>query len=168
MLQGTTSLPSKVLGKCPPSFNDATVELVAANAVMAGCAPSHFPIVLAAVEALLDEAFNAHGVNATTMGATPCVIVNGPLPESTKMNFGVGALGSGTRANASIGRSLKLVMQNIGGAVCGGSESTTVGTPMKFTMCIREDEDKCKSEGWSPLHVTRGFKADETVVTVSD
>lgn len=98
---------------------------------MAGCKPCHFPVVLAAVEAMLVPHFNIHGLHATTMGATPCVMVNGPIRQSSELNCRTGVLGSGTRANACIGRAIKLVLANIGGAKLGGSESTTIGAPTK-------------------------------------
>ena len=97
------------------------------------------------------------------MGATPCVLVNGGPVD---MNSSHGALGSGNRANATIGRAIKLVLLNVGGAVCGGSESTTLGTPMKYTMCISENEDKCTSAGWNCYHVDKGFEKNDTVVTL--
>eukprot|EP01062_Namystynia_karyoxenos_P023302 TRINITY_DN189_c0_g1_i1.p1 TRINITY_DN189_c0_g1~~TRINITY_DN189_c0_g1_i1.p1 ORF type:complete len:523 (+),score=146.68 TRINITY_DN189_c0_g1_i1:116-1570(+) len=164
MLSGTARLPSEVLGKCPPNYGVATVEKVAIAAVMAGCAPSHFRVALAAVEAALDPNFNLHGTHATTMGATPCVIVNGPVRNEAGLNYKHGALGSGSRANATIGRTLKLVLQNVGGARLGGTESTTLGTPMKYTMCIAEWEER--SQEWQPYHTSRGFAPGDSTVTV--
>eukprot|EP00911_Craspedida_sp_UC1_P001306 UC1_evm1s985 len=108
-----------MLGVCPPNLNPVSVEAVAINAVLAGCLPVHFRVVIAAVEAMLDEDFNLHGNHATTMGATPCVIVSGPVRLIAGLNTSHGALGSGTRANACIGRTLKLVLQNVGGAKLG-------------------------------------------------
>eukprot|EP00957_Ditylum_brightwellii_P077441 5884009-Ditylum_brightwellii.AAC.1 len=163
MLHNANQKQSDVLGAVPPSFSSCTVKHVACASVMAGCAPSTFPIVLAAIKAMLDPTFNLHGLHATTMGGTPCIVVNGP--QSKALNSSIGALGSGCRANATIGRALKLVLLNVGGAVCGGSESTTLGTPMKFTMCIAENEDSLRQE-WRPLSVERGYNENETIVTV--
>jgi len=101
MLRGTARPASEVLGVVPPSYTEATVGLVAVNAVMAGCEPAHLRIVLAAVEAVLSEPFNLHGVGATTMGATPCVIVSGPARHEAGLALSCGAMGSGTRANAT-------------------------------------------------------------------
>ena len=112
-----------------------TVEKCAINAVMAGCAPKHFAVVVAACECLVDKRFNLHGISATTMGATPCVVVSGAACEQAEINVKHGCLGSGHRANACIGRTLKLVMQNVGGNKLGGTESTTIGSPMKYTCC---------------------------------
>ena len=169
MLKATSRSPTESLGDVPPMYSSATIGLVAANAVMAGCAPEHFRIVLAGVEAMLSEAFNLHGVHATTMGATPCLIVNGPARLEAGLNSAHGALGSGSRANACIGRALKLVIQNIGGAKLGGTESTTLGTPAKFTLCIAEAEEVIRATalGWAPFHAaSRGFNAGDSAVTV--
>eukprot|EP00756_Hemistasia_phaeocysticola_P001076 Hpha_TRINITY_DN10782_c0_g1::TRINITY_DN10782_c0_g1_i1::g.43743::m.43743 len=163
MLTGTSKLPSQVLGKVAPNYGVLTVEKAAVAAVMAGCEPRQFRVVLAAAEAILDPAFNIHGMHATTMGATPCLIVNGPVRHQAGLNMKHGALSSGSRANACIGRALKLIIQNVGGAVLGGTESTTLGTPMKFTMCIAEYEEHAK--GWKPYHATRGFDPSESSVT---
>lgn len=164
MLRATPYDPQKVLGKCPPNYAEVTVTKVAVNAVLAGCLPKHFPVVLAAVEASLDPQFGAHGLCATTMGATPAIVVNGPVRDQCGINYQHGVLGSGHRANACIGRALKLVLSNVGGVKLGGTESTTIGTPMKYTMCAGEWEEFATA--WEPYHVTRGFDRDESVVTV--
>lgn len=164
MLRASHLAPDEDLGQCPPNMNTVTVEKVATNAVMAGCRPKQFRVVIAAVRAMLHPTFGLHGNSATTMGATPCVLVNGPVRLEAGLNFKHGVLGSGSQANATIGRAVKLVLQNIGGAKLGGTESTTLGTPMKYTMCAAEWEERCSE--WEPLHVTRGYTADESVVTV--
>jgi len=142
MLSGTALSPSFVLGKMPPIMATCTVANVATNAVMAGCEPRHLRVVIAAVRAALDPQFSLHGVHATTMGATPLIVVNGKrLIESASLNCKHGALGSGqdNRSNATIGRALKLVLQNCGRAKLGGTESTTIGGPRKFTLCLAEN-----------------------------
>lgn len=164
MLSGTSRNPDEILGKCAPNYGIVTVEKVAINAVMAGCQPKSFQLVLAATECLLDDTFNAHGVNATTMGATPFVVVNGDARIQAGISSGLGALGSGNRANSSVGRTLKLVLQNIGGASLGGTESTTIGSPSKFTLCTGEREER--SPMWTPYHVQRGFNPSTSCVTV--
>lgn len=166
MLAATRRSSAEMIGKCPPSYNQVSVAQVAVCAVMAGCAPLHFRVVLAAVEAILEPNFGLHGNSATTMGATPAIILNGPAREEGGFNCQHGALGSGTRANACVGRAIKLIMQNVGGGKLGGTESTTLGTPMKFTMCVSENDELCSEQGWQPLHVTRGFQNHESVVTV--
>ena len=163
MLAGTSRDPQEIVAAVPPNMGEATVEKVAINAVMAGCKPEYLPVVLAAVEAVCTEQYNIHGVMATTMGASPVLVVNGPIRHRLGMNMGLGALGQGNRANATIGRAVRLLIRNIGGARPGGTERSTLGNPMKFTMCFAEWEERSP---WAPLHVERGFRAEESVVTV--
>lgn len=163
MLDGTGRGAQDVVAQVPPNLAPATVEKIAINAVMAGCKPEYLPVVIAGVEAVCTDAFNIHGVTATTMGAAPVMVVNGPIRERIGMNMGLGALGAGNRANATIGRAVRLCVRNIGGARPGGVERSTLGNPMKFTMCFAEWEERSP---WEPLHVERGFKAGDSVVTV--
>ncbi len=162
MLGGTKRDAGEVVATVPPNMGEATVEKVAINAVMAGCRPDYLPVVIAAVEAVCNDAFNIHGVMATTMGASPLLLVNGPVRHKLSMNMKLGALGQGNRANATIGRALRLVIRNIGGAVPGGTERSTLGNPMKFTLCFAEWEERSP---WTPYHVERGFAAEDSVVT---
>ena len=99
------------------------------------------------------------------MGGTPCLIVNGSDVERLGLNYGCGALGSGSRANATIGRAVKLVLQNVGGARLGGTESTTLGTPMKFSFCVAENEALLQRYGWRTLAETRGAEEGTSTVT---
>ncbi len=163
MLSGTRRDPQEMLGLMPPNMGEVTVEKAAINAVMAGCRPEYLPVVLTALEAVLTEAYNIHGVMATTMGASPVIVVNGPIREKIGMNMKLGALGQGNRANATIGRAVRLAVRNIGGARPGGTERSTLGNPMKFTMCFAEHEERSP---WDPLHVERGFEPSDSVVTV--
>ena len=163
MLKGTTRDPNEVLGEVPPALSPCTVEKAAINAVMAGCKPAYFPVVLAAVEAVLDPAFAMHGVLATTDFASPIVIVSGPIAKHIGMNSGCNALGQGTRANATIGRTVQLVIRNIGGGVPGGVDRATLGQPGKYTYCIAEDES---DDNWVPLRVDRGMSKDTSAVTM--
>ncbi len=163
MLQGTSRSAQDVVAIVPPNMGEATIEKIAINAVMAGCKPEYLPVVIAAVEAVCTDEFNMHGVTATTMGAAPVMVVNGPIRQKIGMNMGLGALGAGNRANATIGRALRLIIRNVGGASTGGVERSTLGNPMKFTMCFAEWEERTP---WEPLHVERGFSPDDSVVTV--
>lgn len=156
--------PGDVIGRLAPSYSELTIELLAINAVLAGCAPQHFAVVVAAAEAMLDPKFNIHGAAATTMGASPLVIVNGPARDSAGVNCGGGCLGAGTNANATICRALKLCLKNVGKAKLGGTESTTIGNPLKYGTCFGEFEQRAPR--WAPLHVERGFAAADSVVTV--
>jgi hypothetical protein len=155
MLTGTDLPPSTVLGKMPPILATCTVANVAINSILAGCQPCHLTIVIAAVRAMLDPAFNLHGVHATTMGATPMLIINGSnrIAQASHLNFKHGALGSGqnNRANATIGRAVKLVLQNCGRAQLGGTESTTIGGPRKFTMALCENHEALNQGPWLPF-----------------
>lgn len=163
MLTGTRRDPQEMIAIVPPNMGEATIEKIAINAVMAGCKPEYLPVVIAAVEAICTDEFNVHGVTATTMGAAPVMIVNGPIRNKIGMNMKLGALGAGNRANATIGRALRLVVRNVGGAATGGVERSALGNPMKFTMCFAEWEERSP---WPPLHVERGFGAEDSVVTV--
>jgi len=163
MLEGTTRDAQDLVAVVPPNMAPATVEKVAINAVMAGCKPEYLPVVIAAIEACVTEEFNAHGVWATTMGAAPAIVVNGPIRHHIGMNMRLGALGQGSRANAAIGRAVRLVMRNVGGAKPGGTERSTLGTPMKYTLSFAEWEERSP---WEPMHVEKGFEAGDSVVTV--
>jgi hypothetical protein len=163
MLEATRRDPREVVGLVPPRFGEATVESVAVHAVMAGCAPAYLPVVLAALEALLDPAFGLHGVIATTHVATPLLIVNGPITRELDINGGYNLFGQGWRANATIGRAVRLVIANLGGGLPGGTDQSTLGHPGKFTYCIAENEAKSP---WEPLHVERGCAPGESAVTV--
>ncbi|MBJ40167.1 MAG: thiol-disulfide oxidoreductase [Gammaproteobacteria bacterium] len=163
MLTGTNRDAQEVVATMPPNMAPATVEKIAINAVMAGCKPEYLPVVIAAVEAACTDEFNIHGVMATTMGASPVMVVNGPIRERLGMNMRLGALGQGTRANVTIGRALRLAVRNIGGARPGGTERSTLGNPMKIAMCFPEFEERSP---WEPLHVERGFDAADSVVTL--
>ena len=162
MLSGTRRDPQQVVAIVPPNMGEATVEKIAINAVLAGCKPEYLPVVIAALEAVCTDAFNIHGVMATTMGASPVLVVNGPIRQRIGMNMKIGALGQGNRANASIGRAVRLAIRNIGGAKPGGTERSTLGNPMKITMCFAEWEER---SDWTPLHVERGFAPTDSVVT---
>jgi len=163
MLDATSRDPQEVLGLVPPDLAAATVEKIAVNAVMAGCKPEYLPVVLAAVEAVLEEQFAMHGVLATTMFVGPVVVVNGPIRRRIGMNAKGNALGQGNRANAAIGRALQLVIRNIGGGRPQEVDRATLGNPGKYTYCFAEDEE---GSSWEPLSVERGAKQGQSAVTV--
>jgi hypothetical protein len=163
MLTGTRRDPREVIATLAPNMGPATIEKIAANAVMAGCKPEYMPVVLAALEAVATPEFNAHGIMSTTWGATPVIVVNGPIRERIGMNMGIMALGYGNRANATIGRAVKLTLRNVGGAKPGDIERSTLGSIGKFTTCFAELEERSP---WEPLHVERGFQKTDSVVTV--
>ncbi len=138
-----------LLGAMPPLWRQATLEKLAVNAVMAGCEPAAFPIILAAVEAMLDPAFNLYGVQATTHPVAPLLVVNGPYGRRIGLHSGSGCFGPGFRANATIGRAIRLILLNVGGAWPGRYDMATQGSPAKFAYCIAENE---AAAPWGPLH----------------
>ena len=163
MLTGTSRTPSEIVAKVPPNLAAVTVEKVAVNAVMAGCRPEYLPVVLTALEAACSDQFNLHGVLATTYFAGPVVVVNGPIRREIGLNCEGNVFGQGSRANATIGRALQLVVRNVGGGKPGEVDMSTLGQPGKFTCCIGEYEE---ASCWDPLHVERGFAQSDSTVTV--
>jgi hypothetical protein len=156
--------PTEVLGEVEPLKGLATLEKVAANAVMAGCRPEYLPVVLAAVECVLDEAFNMRGVQTTDENVTPLLIVNGPVARELDINGGFGALGPGCQANAAIGRAIRLVMNNLGGGWPGAVSFAGLGQPGRYTLCLAENEQQSP---WPPLHVEAGLAVGASAVTVT-
>ena len=155
--------PSEIIGIEPTKGRVITVEKVAINSVMAGCLPEYFPVVLAAVDAICEPQFNLHAITVSTMGAAVLMVVNGPISKELGLNSGVSVFGPGHRANATIGRAVRLVISNVTGAVSGVLDKATLGHPGKYTWCIAESEDVSP---WEPLHVERGLSADQSAVTV--
>jgi len=131
----------RVLGVMPPLWRVATLEKLAINAVMAGCEPAAFPLVVAAVEAMLDPSFNLYGVQATTHSVAPLLIVHGPIAAELGVHSGSGCFGPGFRANATIGRAIRLILLNVGGGWPGRHDMATQGSPAKFSYCIAERAD---------------------------
>jgi hypothetical protein len=151
------------VAKIAPRYGEATPARLAVNAVMAGCAPRHFPVLLAAVEALCDEAFNLYAIQTTTHLCAPLLVVNGPIARELGINAGHNAFGPGWQANATLGRAIRLALLNIGGATPGVSDMATLGSPAKYGYCVAENE---AASPWEPLHVERGFPAEASAVTV--
>lgn len=162
MLKGTARKPDEVVGLMPPDLSPCTVEKVAVNAVMAGCKPEYMPVLLAALEAALDDEFGLHGLICTTMFGSPMIMVNGPIAQAIGMNAGVNALGQGNRANATIGRALQLIIRNVGGGRPGEIDRATLGNPGKYSFCFAEAEDS----DWLPLAQERGIEAGRSAVTL--
>ena len=155
--------PSQILGTEPVRGRVITAEKVAINGVMAGCRPEYMPILVAAIKAMCEPEFNLHAITISTMGAAVLTIVNGPIASRIGMNSGVSVFGPGNRANATIGRALRLVITNVTGAEPGELDKATLGHPGKYTYCIAEDEE---SNPWNPLHVDRGFGPSDSTITV--
>jgi hypothetical protein len=151
------------LGLMPPLWREATLEKLAVNAVMAGCEPAYFPAIMAAAQAMLDPAFNLYGVQATTHPVAPLLIASGPWARAVGLHAGAGVFGPGFRANATIGRAIRLILMNVGGAWPGRHDMATQGSPAKFSFAIAERAD---ANPWEPFHVALGFAPDQSVVTV--
>jgi hypothetical protein len=155
--------PDEVVACMPPSGAPVTHRALAANAVMAGCLPDHLPVLTAIVRAVCVPEFNLHGIATTTGPSTPFAVVSGPAASQAGLNAGRGALGPGWRANASIGRALRLLIGNVGGASPGDVSKSIMGQPGRFTMCIAENE---ALSPWEPLRVTLGLAVGQSAVTV--
>lgn len=163
LLQATRRAPDELVATVAPGFGVATVERIAINAAMTGCEPRHLPVLLAAVAAICDPAFNLQGIQATTNPAAAWIIVNGPLASELGFNSGINCLGQGAWANGTVGRALRLVLQNVGGARPGDMDRATQGQPGKYSFCCAENE---AASPWEPLHVERGYARERSTVTV--
>src|SRR2546422_995255 len=163
MLAATGRAREQLLGEMPPNYGRVTVEKAAVNAVMAGCRPEYLPVVLAAAECACDPAFNLHGVATSTHFSAPLIVVNGPVRARIGLNCSFGVFGPGYRANATIGRALRLLMINVGGARPGEISMSTLGHPGRYTYCIAENED---ASPWPPYHAGRGFPVVASTVTL--
>ena len=165
MLQHAGRAAHETVAAIAPAYATATVEGIAINAVMAGCYPEYLPLLIAATEAMAAPAFNLQAVQATTHPVAVWLIVNGPAAQQLAINSGGNCLGPGAWANATLGRALRLIMQNIGGALPGEMDQSTHGQPGKYTFCCAENEAE---NPWQPLHVERGFARERSTVTVVD
>jgi hypothetical protein len=155
--------PQQLIAAIPPQNGPATIEKIAINAVMAGCRPEYLPVVIAAVEAMTSPGFDLFGVQATTHPCGMLTFINGPIAKTLDINSGSGAMGPCWRANATIGRAVRLILLNCGGAVPGKVDKATQGTPAKFSFCFAENEEQSP---WEPFHVERGFEPTDSTVTV--
>ena len=164
MLAGYGEDPSRSLGVIQPRNAKVTLEKLAINSVMAGCQPEFFPVVVAAVEAVLQKEFNVAGVSTTTGGGTPVIIVNGPLAKQLGINGDAGCFGPGYRANAAIGRALRLVIRNLAGVIPGEMDKATLSNPGRFSFCFAENEERSP---WEPRHIELGFAPTSSIVTVT-
>ncbi|MGE0066586.1 MAG: hypothetical protein AB7T48_04455 [Solirubrobacterales bacterium] len=163
MLASVDADPTFSLGRVPPMGRVATLDALATNAVMAGCDPKWFPVVVAATAAALDPLFNLESMIPTTHPVSTFVCVGGPAAQDLGYNGGPNALGPGNAANATTGRALRLILQNIGGGRSPEVDQSTQGGPGKYTYCAAENEE---ANPWASLHVDRGFAPDESAVTV--
>ena len=163
-LEAAHLAPDEILGVEPTKGAVVTAEKAAINAVMAGCRPEYMPVVAAAVEAITADEFNLHAITVSTMGAAILLVVNGPIAQELGINSGVSAFGPGHRPNATIGRALRLIVMNVLGTRSdAGLDKATLGHPGKYSWCVAESDEFLP---WEPLHVSRGYSAEESAVTV--
>ncbi|WP_420610039.1 thioredoxin family protein [Candidatus Poriferisodalis sp.] len=167
MLAGTSRAADEVVANVAPDLADCTVEKAAVNAVMAGCRPEYFPVVLAGLTAVCNDTFNMHGMLATTMPVGPVFIVNGPIARQIGMNNGINVFGQGNRANSTIGRAVQLIVRNVGGGRPGEVDRAALGQPGKVGFCFAEIEgaEAATGAGWDPLCTDFGFEAGTNTVT---
>jgi len=163
MLAATARDPGDVLGLFPPAFNDATVAAIAVNAVMAGCRRSISRWCSPRSRRCSIRPSICTEINATTHPVCPLLIVSGPVVARIGLNHGYNVFGQGWRANATIGRAVRLAMVNVGGGRPGEGDRATHGHPGKYSYCIAED---AAGNPWSPLSVQRGFDPGQSVVTM--
>ncbi len=161
MLAALGGEPELIECRVPPRWGNLTREVLAVNAVMAGCLPGYAPVVRAAMRALCDPHFNLNGVQATTHMACPLIVVNGPVRGEIGMNAGCNVFGSGNRANATIGRAVRMILLNVGGAWPGELDKSTLGHPGKYSYCIAENEE---ISPWAPYHVEKGYAPEDSTV----
>ena len=163
MLSAAPFNPLEVIGRIPPCYGEATVEKIAANAVMAGCEPKAMRVLIPLVRAICDERFNAHGVQATTQFVAPLIVMNGPIRAELGFNSRQNLFSNTTRTNSTIGRALQLILLNLGGARPDTIDMSTMGNAGKFSFCVAENEEESP---WEPLHVELGFKPEESTLTL--
>ncbi|HEV7649056.1 MAG TPA: hypothetical protein VGP26_12900 [Actinophytocola sp.] len=163
MLAAVDRDPDEEIGFMPPVQGLVTPHYIAVNAVLAGCAPEHMPVLVAASEALLDPGFNLFAIQPTTNPVAPLVIVHGPITERLGMNAGTGCFGPGNYANAVIGRAVRFIMQNLGGGIPGLTDHATHGWPGKYTFCAAENAAQTP---WAPFHARRGLAAGDDAVSI--
>ena len=163
MLAHTDRRPDELVAAIAPRYGAATVECIAINAVMAGCHPEYLPVLIAAAEALGTPEFHLQAIQTTTNPSTVWLAINGPAAKVLGVNSGGNCLGPGAWANGTLGRAVRLMLQNIGGGLPGEMDKATQGQPAKWTMCCAENEE---ASPWEPLHVERGFSPEASTVTV--
>ena len=164
MLEGTSRDPDEVVGSIPPALEAATVRTIAVHALMAGCKPEYMPVVLGGIELILREEINMGGVQCTMHGVAPLMIVNGPYAKKIGIHGGNGCFGPGFRANATIGRAIRLMLLNLGGGIAGRASATVFASPLRYTACLAENIERSP---WESLAVSRGYSAADNVITAA-
>ena len=163
MLDACALEPSKEVAFIENRQVSVSAEKIAINAVLAGCRPEYMPVIVATVEALADPLYGYHGPGTSTGGSGVLMIVNGPIARELGINSGHNLFGPGWRANATIGRAVRLIMRNTIGTMPGTLDQSSLGHPGKYGYSIAENEE---DSPWPPLHTSRGFKAGQNAVTI--
>ncbi|MFC1971585.1 hypothetical protein ACFLV0_06665 [Chloroflexota bacterium] len=163
MIDYVDRYPDEVVAQVAPIDGEATIEKIAINAVMVGCLPEYMPVIIAAVEAMTSPEFNLSSIQTTTNPVTALAIINGPVRQKININCTTGCMGPGWRANATIGRSIRFILINIGGGKPDIIDRAAHGMPGKYTFCFGEYEE---GNPWQPLHVERGFPNESSTVTI--
>ncbi|MCH7736926.1 MAG: hypothetical protein IH872_05930 [Chloroflexi bacterium] len=164
MLSGTKRDPEEVIGPIPPAMEVATVRNIAVHALMAGCRPEYLPVVIDATKMMLREEFNVNGVQGTMHGVAPMMIVNGPYAAEIGIHGGNGCMGPGFRANATIGRAIRLILMNLGAGIPGVSSMTVFGMPSRYTYCLTENME---DHPWESLAISKGYLPGDNVITMA-
>jgi hypothetical protein len=162
MLAGTRRDPNEVIGDIPPAGTTATVRDVALHALMAGCKPEYLPVVLGALNIILRDELNMGGVQCTMHGVAPLMIVNGPYAQQIGIHGGNGCFGPGFRANATIGRAIRLLLMNLGGGLAGLASATVFSSPIRYTACLSEN---VALSPWETLAESNGYGKHDNVIT---
>jgi hypothetical protein len=162
MLTGTRCDPNELIGSVPPAGEEMSVRDVAIHALMAGCKPEYLPVVIGGMRLILREEFNMGGVQCTMHGVAPLMIVNGPYAQRIGLHGGNGCFGPGFRANATIGRAVRLLLMNLGAGLPGKASATVFSSPIRYTACLTENVERSP---WESLAVSRGYRMDDDVIT---
>jgi hypothetical protein len=163
MMTGTDLPPNHVVAKLIPRMGKATIEKIAINAVMAGALPTHMPVLIATVQAIMDPGSRFDTFGVSTGSWAPFLVINGPIRNDIHINCSSGALSPGDIANAAIGRAIGLIVKNIGGARKGVEDMGVFGNPGKYSLVLGEFEEESP---WEPLHVERGYKKEDSTLTM--
>ncbi len=162
LLAGTRCDPQEVIGHIPPAGEVANVRDIAIHALMAGCRPEYLPVVIGAMRIILREEFNMGGVQCTMHGVAPLMMVNGPYAQKIGLHGGNGCFGPGFRANATIGRAIRLLLMNLGAGLAGKASATIFSSPIRYTACLTENMAETP---WETLAVSRGYAPTDNVIT---
>ena len=163
MLEGTDLPPDHVVAKIPPMMGKATVEKIAVNAVMAGCLPTYMPVLIAAVEAMVDPRMWIEAYTCSVASWAPLLIINGPIRHDLNVNCGAGVFSPYYKANAAIAHAVGLIIMNIAGIRHGVEDMGIFGHEGRFGICIGENEEESP---WEPLHEYYGLDREDSAVTL--